>query len=85
MKVLTTGPGQQTDSPAASRPGFRLAVQMAANNWWDLTHIDLKTAFLQGEADDESRDLIFQIPPEAGHSPWIAARMKSWEEGTGLV
>ena len=23
---------QQTDSPAASRPGFRLAVQMAANN-----------------------------------------------------
>ena len=51
---------QQTDSPAASRPGFRLAVQTAANNWWDLIHIDLKTAFLQGEAYDERRDLICQ-------------------------
>ena len=49
---------QQTDSPAASRPGFRLAVQTAANNWWDLIHIDLKTAFLQGEAYDNSRDLV---------------------------
>ena len=67
---------QQTDSPAASRPGFRLAVQTAANNWWDLIHIDLKKAFLQGEAYDESRDLICQIPPEAGQPPWMAARMK---------
>ena len=67
---------QQTDSPAASRPGFRLAAQAAANNWWDLIHIDLKTAFLQGEAYDNSRDLVCQIPPEAGHPPWIAARMK---------
>ena len=60
---------QQTDSPAASRPGFRLAVQTTAKNWWDLVHIDLKTAFLQGEAYDESRDLICQIPPEVGHPP----------------
>ena len=37
---------QQTDS----RPDFRLAIQLAANKLWDLTHIDLKTAFLQGEA-----------------------------------
>ena len=59
---------QQTDSPAASRPGSRLAVQTAANNWWDL--------FLQGEAYDESRDLVCQIPPEAGHPPWMAARVK---------
>ena len=58
---------QQTDSPAASRPGFRLAVQTAANNWWDLIHID---------AYDESRDLICQIPPEAGQPPWTAARME---------
>ena len=59
---------QQTDSPAASRPGFRLAVQTAANNWWDLIHIDLKTAVLQGEAYDESCDLICQIPPDGGIS-----------------
>ena len=67
---------QQTDSPAASRPGFRLAIQLAANKLWNLTHIDLKTAFLQGEAYDESRDIICQIPPEAGYPPYITARMK---------
>ncbi|CAE7227118.1 RE2 [Symbiodinium microadriaticum] len=63
---------QQTDSPAASR----LAIQLAANKLWNLTHIDLKTAFLQGEAYDESRDIICQIPPEAGYPPYIAARVK---------
>ena len=42
---------QQTGSPAASRTGFRLAIQLAVNKLWDLTltHIDLKTAFLQGK------------------------------------
>ena len=39
---------QQTDSPAASRPGFRMACQAAANIRWNIVHIDLKTAFLQG-------------------------------------
>ena len=43
---------QQTDSPAASRAGFRCATQLAANFGWDLFHMDLKTAFLQGEAYD---------------------------------
>ena len=38
---------QQTDSPAATRPGFRLMTTIAANHKWDLKHIDLKTAFLQ--------------------------------------
>ena len=44
---------QQTDSPAASRSGFRCATQFAANCQWDLYHMDLKTAFLQGEAYDD--------------------------------
>ena len=67
---------QQTDSPTASRPGFRLACQFAANNEHDLYHIDLKTAFLQGEAYDDCRDVICQLPPEAGYPPYIAARLK---------
>ena len=41
---------RQTDSRAASREGFRCATQLAANHGWDLYHMDLKTAFLQGEA-----------------------------------
>ena len=36
---------QQTDSPAASRAGFRCATQLAANYRWDLYHMNLKTAF----------------------------------------
>ena len=67
---------QQTDSPAASRTGFRLAVQQAANKSWNLFHMDLKTAFLQGEAYDNTRDIICQVPPEMGYPPYIVALMK---------
>ena len=35
----------------------------------NIFHMDLKTAFLQGEAYDQSRDIICQIPPEMGYSP----------------
>ena len=29
--------------------GFRMRCQMAASQGWNLFHIDLKTAFLQGQ------------------------------------
>ena len=67
---------QQTDSPAASRAGFRCATQLAANKRWNLFHMDLKTAFLQGEAYDETRDIICQLPPEYGYPPYMGARLK---------
>ena len=67
---------QQTDSPAATRPGFRLTCQLAANRGWHIFHMDLKTAFLQGEAYDNTRDVVCQLPPEAGHPWYIAARLK---------
>ena len=67
---------QQTDSPAASRSGFRLAIQAAANKGWNIFHMDLKTAFLQGEAYDQTRDIVCQIPPEMGYPPHIGARVK---------
>ena len=73
---------QQTDSPAASRAGFRCAAQLAANRRWNLFHMDLKTAFLQGEAYDETRDIICQIPPEYGYPPYMGARLK--KPGYGL-
>lgn len=53
---------QQIDDPAASRSGFKCAVQLAANKGWNLFHMDLKTAFLQGESYDETRDALCQIP-----------------------
>ena len=67
---------QQTDSPAASRPGFRMACQIAANKGWNLFHMDLKTAFLQGQKYDNTRNIICQLPPECGQPPYMAAKMK---------
>ena len=67
---------QQTDSPTSTRPGFRMTCQLAASKGWDLFHMDLKTASLQGEAYDQSRDVVCQLPPEAGYPPHIGARLK---------
>ena len=67
---------QQTDSPAASRPGFRMACTAAACHNHDLYHMDLKTAFLQGEAYDDTRNVICQLPKEAGKPWYMVALMK---------
>ena len=53
-----------------------MSCQMAASKSWDRFHIDLKTAFLQGQSYDVNRDVVCQIPPEASHPPCIAARLK---------
>ena len=60
---------QQTDSPTSTRPGLRLLCQNAASCGWSIRHIDLKTAFLQGETYAPDRDVVCQLPPEAG-KPW---------------
>ena len=63
---------QQTDSPTATRYGFRLVAQCAANRYWDLFHLDLKTAFLQGEHYNlSSRSVVVQLPPDIGLPPWM--------------
>jgi hypothetical protein len=38
--------------------------------------MDLKTAFLQGQKYDNTRNIICALPKEAGHPPYMAARMK---------
>ena len=67
---------QQTDSPASTIPRFRMSCQMAASKSWNVFHIDLKTAFLHGQSYGVNRDVVCQVPPEAGHPPCIAARFK---------
>ena len=65
---------QQTDSPTATCPSFRLACQAAVSNKWSLLHVDIKTAFLQGEQYDLSRrDVVCQLPPELGLPSYIGA------------
>ena len=66
----------QTDSPASTRPGFRMSCHMAASQGCNLFHIDLKTTFLQGQSYDVNCDVVCQLPAEAGHPPYIAARLK---------
>ena len=53
-----------------------MAVASAASNNLDLYHMDLKTAFLQGEEYDESRNVLCEIPKEAGHPWYMVAYMK---------
>ena len=60
---------------ALLHPGVASALQ-AANEGWNIFHMDLKTAFLQGEAYDQTRDIMCQIPPEMGYPPHIGARVK---------
>ena len=67
---------QQTDSPTSTRPGLQLLCQNAASNGWSIQHIDLKTAFLQGETYAPDRDVVCQLPPEAGKPWYLAARLK---------
>ena len=67
---------QQTGSPASTRLGLRMSCQMVASKSWTILHIDLKTAFLQGQSYGVKRDVVCELPPEAGHPPYIAARLK---------
>ena len=67
---------RQTDSPASTYPGFRMSCQMAASKSWNSFHIDLTTPFLQRQSYDVNRDVVCQLPPEAGHPPYNAARLK---------
>ena len=38
--------------------------------------MDLKTAFLQGDKFGADRNIVCQLPPEAGYYPWQGARLK---------
>ena len=50
-----------------------MSCQMAAKKGWDLFHLDLKTAFFQGQCYDMNRNVVCQLSSEAGHPPYIAA------------
>ena len=58
-----------------------MSCQISASKSWDLFHIDLKTAFVQGQYDDVNRDVVCHLPPEAGHPPKIAAKLKKLAYG----
>ena len=72
---------QQTDSLASTRPRFRMSCQMTVSRRWNIFHIDLKTAFLQGQSSGVNRDVVCQLPPEAGHPPHMAAWWKKHPYG----
>ena len=60
-----------------------MSCQMAASKGWDLFHVDVKSAFLQRQSYDVNRDVVCQLPSEAGHPPYIAARFKKQKTCTG--
>ena len=58
-----------------------MICEMAASKSRHIFDIDLKTAFLQGQSHGVNRDAVCQLPPEAGHPPYIAARLKKPANG----
>ena len=66
----------QTDSPASTRLGLRMGCQMAASQGRNLFHIDLRTAFRQGQSYDVNRDVVCQLPSEASHPPWHSCKIE---------
>ena len=61
-------------------PAWNLGVELATTEYVcllnDDIHIDLKTAFLQGDQYDTKRDVVCQLPPEAGLPDYMGARLK---------
>ena len=56
-------PGQAERLPTDRYPcshKTRISDELPASKGWDLFHIDLKTAFLQGQSDDVNRDVVCQ-------------------------
>ena len=70
-------------SPGSTRPGFRISCQMAASKGWDLVHIDLKTAFLQGQSyhvNRESHLLLFDNFSKQYFNKCVTLRLMSLRE-----
>ena len=54
---------------------------MAASKSWNISQMDLKTAFTQGQSYGVNRDVVCHLPPEVGHPPHTAARLKKPAHG----
>lgn len=74
--------GLDTDSPTLRPESFKLLLQYAADHDLEQYKIDLKTAFLQGDAY-EGEDKIYWMPPEGFRKYWgmqpneVAVALKS--------
>ena len=65
-------PRSMTSRLTVPRYGFRGASQHAASMYWDLFHLDFKTAFLQGETYDLDRRVIhIQLSADIGLPPCL--------------
>ena len=63
---------QQTDSPTALVMVSVWSRMRGQSYYWDLFHLDLKTAFLQGEPYNlSSRSVVVQLPPDIGLPTWM--------------
>ena len=55
---------------------FSITNTMCNMSAFKKIHIDLKTAFLQKQSYGVNRDVVCQLPLEAGHPPYIGSRLK---------
>ena len=79
-KGFTQVPGVdfgETYAPVTQLESIRTVLHIGATNDWDIDHLDVKTAFLHGELDEE----IYMEQPEGvkepGKEDWICRLNKS--------
>ena len=61
---------QPTESPASTRPEFQKSCHMAARTGWDIFSSWSQSSFSSRTIlCDVNRDVVCQLPPEAGHPP----------------
>ena len=60
---------------------FGWVSQVAASKSLDIFHIDLETAFLQGQSSGVNRYDVFQLPPGAGRLRCVAAGLEKLAYG----
>ena len=53
----------RTDSPTCGKESLRIVIAIIITNGWEITSLDIKSAFLQGK--EISRDLFVKPPKEA--------------------
>ena len=64
---------QQIDSPCIQKTRISEKLSDGSQQIMGSISLDLKPAFLQRQYYEVNRDVVCQLPPEAGHPPCIAA------------
>ena len=71
----------ETFAPVAKMDSIRLALAIAASKKWEVHHMDVKCAFLNGNINEET---YMQYPQGFSTNPSLVCRLKKSLYGLGM-